>query len=365
MTATLPLPHALFAEEPRCAGGFAAARAALPRGLVVGLATCTFVRPERDCGARRVGAPLLAQAGRHRRGRRLGLLVIGALAWLVAARAAVDVFGRRGAVLLHGARHTAAAAQLQAAAVAARHADQLGDYHARDAANHAGHSWMTVVGLWWIFMTVRLHLTGVALRRSSLTQHGKSGLSHQWIPLVVVFGAGGVLIQTVVNAWPTIVARRRGGRLRRSEATVRDRSRRHRALAIPRADGAPALVVACRICFRAPWVLALIAVNYLWVLRSDASFEEASAEQAERQHSRSRPRERSSAEQQLRRSRGSRGPPETAILWKNLILLGRYVSARLLACSPLSSSSGSRVQGSGRAGARLSRRSDRSRRCSC
>jgi hypothetical protein len=79
-----------------------------------------------------------------------------------------------------------------------------------------------------------------------------------------------------------------------------------------------------------PGVLALIGVTYAWVLQTDAAFEEAAAARAEK------PSSRALAAQPRVSRRGApfllalEGPPETAILWKNLILLGRYASVRTL-----------------------------------
>jgi hypothetical protein len=80
-----------------------------------------------------------------------------------------------------------------------------------------------------------------------------------------------------------------------------------------------------------PPVLALLALNYLWVLRSDAAFEEASAAHAEQAAA------RQPAVPRVGKNAGAQpfalapvGRPEMAILWKNLIQLGRFASARTL-----------------------------------
>ena len=80
-----------------------------------------------------------------------------------------------------------------------------------------------------------------------------------------------------------------------------------------------------------PPVLLIVVLNYVWVLRSDAAFEEASAAQAEK-----RAVERRASKPVVRGGTATpfrlalEGPPETAILWKNLILLGRFVSVKTL-----------------------------------
>jgi len=214
-------------------------------------------------------------------------------------------------------------------------------------------SWMTVVGLWLLLSAVRLHLTGVALRRSSLAQHGASGLGHQWLPMAVVFGAVGVLIQTVSRAWPVFAS------LPDASAVFDELHRLgttgaagvvlwpFRTLtALPLASSPGEFLAGL------PWALALIALNYAWVLRSDASFEEASAEQAEkRARDKTAPRAVARGATATPFTLGLVGRPEMAILWKNLILLGRYVSAKtLLRLLPIVLALGIASQASGRAG---------------
>ena len=191
-------------------------------------------------------------------------------------------------------------------------------------------SWTLMAGLWVVMMTMRLHLMGVALRRASLGAHGASGLARQWLPLAVVLGAAGVLAAAVVNAWPALTSFADG----KSAITELQR------LASEGAAGVvlwpfralvrlPLSTSAAEFWSALPAALALLVVNYAWVLRSDAAFEEASAEHAEQRAAR-----RTAPRAVVRGSAATPftlapdGPPETAILWKNLILVGRYVSLR-------------------------------------
>src|SRR6185436_6153707 len=80
-------------------------------------------------------------------------------------------------------------------------------------------------------------------------------------------------------------------------------------------------------------VLAILFVNYAWVLRSDAKFEEASAELAEKvARIRKGPQPTAPKSKALSTpfTLSLEGRPEAAILWKNLILVGRYVSLKTL-----------------------------------
>ncbi|MCX6545992.1 MAG: hypothetical protein NTV05_16475 [Acidobacteria bacterium] len=193
-------------------------------------------------------------------------------------------------------------------------------------------SWMVLIGLWLIFTVVRLHLMGVALSRSSLAQHGRSGLLRQWVPLAVVFGAIGVLIETVIGGWPVLAAspdvQALFGELQRLGTTGAAGIVLwpFRTLAGLPLSSSPAAFASAL-----PWALALVALNYAWVLRSDASFEEASAEHAEKRAlEKGKPKSVARGPIATPFRLGRTGPPETAILWKNLILVGRYLSARTL-----------------------------------
>jgi len=79
-----------------------------------------------------------------------------------------------------------------------------------------------------------------------------------------------------------------------------------------------------------PWALLLLVLNYVWILRTDVPFEEASAELSEKLEGLRRRGVRA-----LRQPRAStrtpfqlahHGRPEIAILWKNLISMGRMLS---------------------------------------
>jgi hypothetical protein len=78
--------------------------------------------------------------------------------------------------------------------------------------------------------------------------------------------------------------------------------------------------------------MLLLVANYVWVLRADTAFEEASAEQAERWAHRPPGRVRPTVGKTARTpfALAPTGRVETAILWKNLIQVSRYLSLRLL-----------------------------------
>jgi hypothetical protein len=185
-----------------------------------------------------------------------------------------------------------------------------------------------------LFTVLRLHLMGVSLRRHSLVQHGRSALSRLWLPMAVVAGALIVMFAEVAADWAAIRPMTSGfevfEELRRLAGTGASRWILwpfHAMVQLPLA-GSPQKFLAAL-----PATLVLLMLNYVWVLRGDAAFEEASAAYAEQRASaRKAPIAARSSGRPLTGpfALGVSGRPETVILWKNLILLGRYASMRTL-----------------------------------
>jgi hypothetical protein len=198
--------------------------------------------------------------------------------------------------------------------------------------NSLAGGWSFFIGVALLMNVLNLHFTGVSLGRESLARHGRSGWTRQWLPLAVVAAALAVLVVTVARSWPELAGFSSGHELL---ATIQ-RIGTHGPLgvvlwpfrALVRLPLAETLSGFAR---ALPTVLLILALNVAWVMSSDARFEEAAAERAER----------------TARARGRRlapgpravgtpfrlsltGHAETAIVWKNLVLLGRYVSLRTL-----------------------------------
>ena len=206
--------------------------------------------------------------------------------------------------------------------------------------------WITTVGLWMVFSIISLHGIGVSLHHQSLRQSGRYGLARQWLAWTLVGGSIVVLIATVAMNWETLAT------AASPRAALSDLYRLattgaagvvlwpYRAmLQVPLAPDAAAFWMAL------PWGLLILAVNYVWVLRSDAAFEEASAARAEQiaetvaaiKEGRRPPKP--DAKKTSRRWFGKRatstvtpftlapvGRPEVAIFWKNLIMTSRRFS---------------------------------------
>ncbi|MFO7694297.1 MAG: putative ABC exporter domain-containing protein [Vicinamibacterales bacterium] len=261
----------------------------------------------------------------------LGLLATAAIAWLWPGSRQPLAFSRAEVQLLFTApvtRRELVHYKLLRSQLAILFGSTIATLVLRPGSMAAG--WTLLAGLWVVMMTVRLHLMGVALRRSSLVAHGATGLARQWLPLAVVIGGIGVLTATLVNARPALSALEGGeqvfAELQRlaGEGAAAIVLWPFKALVRLPAAASPGDFLAAL-----PAGLALLALNYVWVLQSDAAFEEASAEHAERQAVRRQgPRAAVKGAAATPFTLAPDGPPETAILWKNLILVGRYVSWR-------------------------------------
>ncbi|HUQ88448.1 MAG TPA: putative ABC exporter domain-containing protein [Vicinamibacterales bacterium] len=199
-------------------------------------------------------------------------------------------------------------------------------------------SWKFVTGLWLILMTCRIYFTGVSLYREGLRQRGIGGIS-KWAPVAIVCAAAGLVIGPIYSNWSWLSTA--GGLQSFFDGLDRITSSGavpwilwpFRALTrLPLAATTTAYLSAL------PGALAVLIVNYLWVLSADTAFEENAALIAEKQPGeiarRAQPRVKGVAATPF--ALAPTGRLETAIVWKNLIMVGRYASLRtLLRLAPL------------------------------
>lgn len=187
-----------------------------------------------------------------------------------------------------------------------------------------------MVGLWLTFGLLSLHLTGVSLSRASLVEHGSSGRRRFGLPALIVGGAVVTLLGVVASEWGTLASLASGRELLRELVRLTTTGVAGIVLWPFRAVAGLATASSVDAFLRAIGPAAgLFVVNYLWVVRSDTAFEEASAESAEkRAHDplRLQPTVKKRLATPFRLA--AEGRVETAILWKNLILVGRYVSVK-------------------------------------
>jgi hypothetical protein len=202
---------------------------------------------------------------------------------------------------------------------------------------HGGNGWIHLAGWWLVFSTLNLHLLAASFTRTRLLDLGISVWLRRAVALMLVLVLlGAALIWARKNV---------------SLPTTRDfRNQKTVSLYAQRALGSgPAsyVLLPFRLVVRpyfalnsvefmsALWpVLGLLALHYLWVIRSNVAFEEASADLA---------RKRAELIGAVRQGRTSvarpkrkrdpfrlkpTGPPAVALLWKNLIAMGSAFSMR-------------------------------------
>jgi hypothetical protein len=199
----------------------------------------------------------------------------------------------------------------------------------------AERGWILFAGTTIAFAIVNLHLIGVSLSRASLRRHGVSGLSRQWLPLSLLAAVLVAVGATIGAHWTTLAGMGPTADLARETERLLTTGAAGIALWPFRAIARLPMSPTAGDFFRdLPAVLAIFAINFGWVLRSDTAFEEASAASAERIAAR-RVRGAVIATPRVRRTTAPfalavEGRPEIALLWKNLILLGRYASLKTL-----------------------------------
>lgn len=199
------------------------------------------------------------------------------------------------------------------------------------------------VGLWLLVTTIQLHQIASSLVRTAATQQGRAGLRHQWLPLAVFL----VALLALGSALHAVLPAVRG---------AADVSRALMVVAEALEDPGARLVLLPLRWLLAPtfareplaWLLALpgavavLALHYLWVLRTDAGFEEGAAEAGRERAERRRALVKGGlAGFELSRMRSvprpwfelrPAGHPAVALLWKNLAFAARLLrpSAGLL-----------------------------------
>ena len=188
--------------------------------------------------------------------------------------------------------------------------------------------WSLLLGGWLLFAAIFLHVLGANLTKSSFRSPASRVPWLAWASATLMIVVSGLLCGTYLVHARALVSRPLNdaifgivelGRVGAASfalwpfRAVLAPIFAETPLAFARALG-PALVV--------------LVLNYVWVLWSDANLEDAASAAEQRQaQGRSAP---APVVRPAPFSLAARGRVETAILWKNTILLGRYVSLRLV-----------------------------------
>jgi ABC-2 type transport system permease protein len=201
-----------------------------------------------------------------------------------------------------------------------------------------------VIGLWLIYGTLQLHYGGVALLRASLAQHGVTGLRRRFGTSLVLGAILALAGWSLQQQLPELLA-----------AFQRNSSEGYAALARALHSGllgvlawpleaivAPVRATGTRAFLSGlPAAFLVVAVHYVWVVRSTLAFEEAAVEhaaQVARRIEAIRQGRTPGRTMRAPRSRGGwirlrlapTGSPSAAILWKNAIAATRDAGPRWL-----------------------------------
>lgn len=185
-----------------------------------------------------------------------------------------------------------------------------------------------VLGLFLLLSTLRMHLMGVVLSRASLLEPGGRRRVGAWLPLALTVGASVVIVVGLGVGLAPLTSHAAPG------ALGAEFLRRATTGAVGAALW-PARVIIRPIFSEWPWAflgalgpaLLAFALNYAWVLASDARMEDA-AIASERRRSEGRSRPPAAAVRRAPFTLSAAGRPEVAILWKNVLMVGRQLSVR-------------------------------------
>lgn len=194
--------------------------------------------------------------------------------------------------------------------------------------------WLRVVSIWVLLTTLSFHRLGASFVRTSLAEHGRLGLRHRVVSLVVLGVVLIALTWSIAEALPHLAEG--GGDSpfaflpALGEAAAQPLPA---ALTYPfRVMVRPLIASSVAAWANALWpALVLLVLHYVWVVRSDTAFEETAAA-VSLQRSQALSNRRGGRANAVRApSRvtpplfrlAPRGRPANAILWKNLVAVAR------------------------------------------
>lgn len=201
---------------------------------------------------------------------------------------------------------------------------------------HDGHAVFRLAGLWVVLSTLGLHALGASFAAQRLTERGLSGMRRRLLVLGVVS-----VLMLALWSWGRAVAAEQMPQGFEEFGAWLGR--------LPTMGPVPWLFLPIRWVV-APWfagswaefirsmlpALAVLLAHYVWVIRADVAFEEASVEASKKRAERlaSAREQRMGAAPKPTRSRrdpftlAPTGFPPMALLWKNLISAGQIFTLR-------------------------------------
>jgi hypothetical protein len=198
--------------------------------------------------------------------------------------------------------------------------------------------WLRALSLWVLLTTLALHRLGASFVLSTLAQHGRAGARRRVVSLTVLLAVLAAIGWTALDA-----------RLQLTAAWHEGLESFLRAIVDALRGPVPSALLAPFRLMMAPlaaptasaWLaaigpaLAILVAHYVWVVRSDAAYEEAAVEEALRRARRAETRSRTRRRSDPRAAPFYRlpavGSPAGAILWKNLTAVARTGRPRAIA----------------------------------
>jgi len=189
--------------------------------------------------------------------------------------------------------------------------------------------WRRGLSLWMVFSILALHRLGASIVRANAIEHENAGRRRSVIPLLVFASLVGAVVYGVLSRFTVLKAAADVGIRAVGSAIVDALQQPIPAVALwpVRAVIEPVFTSAPSAWFTAaPIALVILLLHYLWVVRLDASFEEAALEAT--QHRAERLQRFRSSQMGKSRSRSGKlarvpslalaGRPEISIAWKNV-----------------------------------------------
>jgi hypothetical protein len=197
---------------------------------------------------------------------------------------------------------------------------------------HGASPWRRMFAIWVLLSTLTLHRLGASFVRTTLAEHGVSGARHRILSLTLLGVVAIGLTWSVADALPDVAIAARDG-LGDAIGALADASRRPLAAAIllPFRMLVRPLVASTASAWLAAIgpALVLLALHFVWVIRSDAAFEEAAAEASLRRAAALAGGGATPARRRHTRVPSpifplrATGRPAAAITWKNTVALLR------------------------------------------
>lgn len=201
--------------------------------------------------------------------------------------------------------------------------------------------WLRVISIWVLLTTLSFHRLGASFVRTSLAEHGRLGVRHRVVSLVVLGVVLIALTWSIVDALPRLAGA--GARTPLGVLSALGEAASQplpTALTYPfRLMIRPLTAHSVSAWLHALWpALILLVLHYIWVVRSDTAFEEAAAAVSlqraqvlsERRAGRAAPRAPGRVTPPLFQL-APQGWPAGAILWKNLVAITRTQRVRNVA----------------------------------